>query len=225
MTNILKRSDSDVIKRRFERDAVAFDAIYNVSKSEFSSWFNKAFRKPIFERCDITFQVLGDLSNKSVLDVGCGSGVYSTQCAMNGAARVKGIDFSASMLELAKKRADTHHMSTVCEFELIDFLQMKEDEQFDFAIVMGVFDYLPDPLIFLKKLKAVTKHRIVASFPGHSLIREPLRKLRYLLTSKGRVHFYTYQEIQNLAEIVEFRRVEIRPMQTGSGFVLIADVC
>lgn len=212
-----------IVKQRFERDAVAFDAIYD-TQHEFSGWFNRYFRKPIFERYDTTFEVMGDLKDKSVLDVGCGSGVYSIQCAVNGAKWVKGIDFSAPMLEIAQKRARTQEVTHACEFELNDFLQMEANEPFDFSIAMGVFDYLADPLTFLKKLKAVTKGKVIASFPGHSAIREPLRKLRYLLTSKGRVFFYTQEDIAKLAEQVGFSHVEIRPIQTGSGFILIASV-
>lgn len=212
-----------IVKQRFERDAVAFDAIYD-TQHEFSGWFNRYFRKPIFERYDTTFEVMGDLQGKSVLDVGCGSGVYSIQCAVNGAKWVKGVDFSAPMLEIAQKRARTQEVTHACEFELNDFLQMEASEPFDFSIAMGVFDYLADPLTFLKKLKAVTKGKVIASFPGHSPIREPLRKLRYLLTSKGRVFFYTKEDIAKLADQVGFSHVEIRPIQTGSGFILIASV-
>lgn len=223
MTHELPDNNSAIIKKRFERDAAAFNAIYD-KKSEFSGWFNQVFRKPIFERYDITFQSLGNLTGKTILDVGCGSGVYATQCALNGATRVKGIDFSEPMLDIARNRAESHQVTHICDFEAKDFLTMPAQEQFNFAIVMGVFDYLADPLTFLKKLKLMTKDRIVASFPGHSLLRQPLRQLRYLLTTKGKVYFYRYQDIAALAQQVAFRQVEIRPMITGSGFVLIADV-
>lgn len=223
MTTLNTQQHTETIKRRFERDAAAFDAIYDTNKSEFSGWFNKTFRKPIFERYNITFEVLNNLQNKTVLDVGCGSGVYSAKLAMNG-ANVKGIDFSAPMLELAQKRATQHKVTDKCKFELNDFMKMDSSQQYDYSIAMGVFDYLPDPVPFLKKLKAVTRSKILISFPGHSLIREPLRKMRYLLTSKGRVHFYAYKDIQALVDQVGFKHAEIRPMQTGSGFVLIADV-
>ncbi len=218
------QTNSDVIKRRFERDAVSFDAIYDSQKSEFSGWFNKSFRKPIFERFDITFEKMGELKNKTVLDVGCGSGVYSAKCAMKGAEKVKGIDFSAPMLELAQKRAATQGVQQACDFELIDFLKMDVKEKYNYSIAMGVFDYLSDPLTFLHKLKAATKERIIISFPGHSWIREPLRKLRYFFTSKGRVFFYSLKDIERLVSNMQFRQVEIRPLKTGSGYILIADV-
>lgn len=223
MTNANRYDNSEATKKRFERDAAAFNSIYE-EKSEFSGWFNKNFRKPIFERYDITLESLANIENKTVVDVGCGSGVYSVQLALNGAARIKGIDFSEPMLEIARRRAKSNRVTHICDFECIDFLQVNETEKYNYSIAMGVFDYLTDPLTFLKKLKNVTTDRIVASFPGHSLIREPLRRLRYMLTSKGQVYFYTKQDIQNLTDIVQFKHVEIRPIKTGSGFVLIADV-
>lgn len=212
-----------IVQLRFERDAAAFDSIYG-TQHEFAGWFNRLFRKPIFERYDITFEEMGNLDGKSVLDVGCGSGIYSMQCALKDANHVKGIDFSAPMLAIAKERAKQHQLDAKCSFELIDFMHMNDIETFDFAIVMGVFDYLAEPLPFLKKLKRMTRGKVIVSFPGHSLIREPLRKLRYLFTSKGKVFFYTKADIERLARETQFSTVEIRPMQTGSGFVLIARV-
>lgn len=215
---------TEVIKKRFERDAIAFDAIYDRDKSEFSTWFNKVFRKPIFERYDVTFQEMGDLKNKTVLDVGCGSGVYSIQCAMNGAESVKGIDFSQPMLDIAIQRAKENKVADICQFELNDFLQMDLKERFNFVIALGVFDYLIDPYPFLKKMKLAAKTKIIASFPGYSLIRTPLRKLRYLITAKGKIHFYDYEEIKSLVDKVQFSNAEIRPLKTGSGYVLIAEI-
>ncbi len=223
MAHISEKDNSDSTKKRFERTAAAFNAIYD-DKSEFSGWFNKTFRKPIFERYDITFESMGDLKNQSVLDVGCGSGVYAVQCARDGASLVKGIDFSDPMLQIAKNRAQTHQVAHICQFQDIDFLYLDVKDQYNFSIAMGVFDYLTDPLTFLRKLKKVTKNRIIASFPGHSLIRAPLRKIRYLLTSKTHVYFYSRQDIQKLIDEVKFRQTEIRPLKTGSGFILIADI-
>lgn len=215
--------NSAAIKKRFERDARAFNAIYDEKKSEFNTWLNRTFRKPIFERYEIAFEKMGNLRNKTILDVGCGSGVYTVQCALNGATKAKGIDFSQAMIKLAEKRAEDYGVNPRCQFELQDFLKMENKEQFDFTLAMGVFDYLANPSLFLKKLKIVTRQKIIASFPGHSLIRKPLRKMRYYFARNGRVFFYSYQDLKKLIQDVHFASVEIQPLETGSGFILIAN--
>lgn len=48
--------------------------------------------------------VLGELHGKSVLDIGCGSGVYSRLLRERGAERVVGIDESAGMIDHARDR-------------------------------------------------------------------------------------------------------------------------
>src|SRR5206468_2023792 len=107
------------------------------------------------------------------------SGVYSVDFARRGASRVLGIDFSQNMLDLARKEAELHGVASRCEFVTANFLEVDLAKEFDVAIAMGVFDYLPDPVTFLRKMAAATRGIIIASFPGHSLIRKPARRLRY----------------------------------------------
>ncbi len=49
-----------------------------------------------------TFKLLGDVKNKKLLDIGCGSGIYAKQLSRKGAI-VKGFDVSAKMLAIARK--------------------------------------------------------------------------------------------------------------------------
>jgi len=50
---------------------------------------------------DAVLQAVGDVSGKTVLDLGCGSGFLSVLMAKRGAARVIGIDVSEDQLEIA----------------------------------------------------------------------------------------------------------------------------
>ena len=210
------------VRDRFERDARSFDAIYRLERSAFSRWFNTTFRKAVFERYDITFQQVGSVAGKSVLDIGCGSGIYSVDFARRGARRVLGVDFSGNMLELARQEAAKHD-ANACEFLQANFQELEVAEPFDIAIAIGVFDYLPDPQTFLNKMSAVTTEMVIASFPGHSIVRERARKLRYAITGKGSVYFYTDAEVRKLAEGAGFRSYELIPIRTsGTGFVLVA---
>lgn len=48
------------------------------------------------------FKALGDISGRSVLDVACGTGLYSRRFKQRGARRVVGLDNSVGMIEYAR---------------------------------------------------------------------------------------------------------------------------
>lgn len=213
------------VRLRFERDALSFDAIYRLERSAWSRWFNTTFRKAVFDRFDITFHEAGDVSGKNVLDIGCGSGVYSVDFARRGAAQVVGVDFSRNMLDLAREEAARHGVAERCRFIEGNFLEIELAKEFDVAIAIGVFDYLEDPLTFLRKIVATTRGRFIATFPGHSLVREPARKLRYRLSGRGTVHFYSAADVQRLADATGVAHTKLIPLTTsGGGIVLVAEV-
>src|SRR5207253_150841 len=80
-----------------------------------------------------------------------------------------------------------------------NFLDAQLPNDFDVTIAMGVFDYLPDPVTFLRRMASVTRGQIIASFPGHSLIRERARRLRYSLSGRGVVFFYSEDDVRRVA--------------------------
>jgi ubiquinone/menaquinone biosynthesis C-methylase UbiE len=61
---------------------------------------------------NITLDLVGDVRNQRVLDVGCGTGRYCELLAKRG-AKVVGIDPSSKMLEHAKRKITPN-----CKFEL-----------------------------------------------------------------------------------------------------------
>jgi 2-polyprenyl-3-methyl-5-hydroxy-6-metoxy-1,4-benzoquinol methylase len=222
MQATMKDASRDEVRHRFEWDAKNFDAIYRLERSRASRWFNQLFRKAVFQRYDITFAQAGNVTDKSILDIGCGSGIYAVDFARRGAKRVLGVDFSGNMLTIAREEAERQHVDEICEFRQADFSEATFEETFDVSIAMGVFDYLPNPAPFLKKMASVTRGKVIASFPTHSLLREPARKLRYKLTRRGTVHFYDQRDIEALASGAGFKSYEmVRMNSSGGGYVLV----
>ena len=220
----MTRSHTEIVRRRFDRDAQSFDAIYRADGSRVSRWFNRVFRKAIFERYEITFAEAGDVAGRAVLDVGCGSGVYSVDFASRGARRVVGIDFSANMLALAEQQAAAHGVADRCEFRREEFATSTIDETFNISIAMGVFDYLSEPAAFLHKMALLTTGKVIVSFPGHSLVREPVRALRYRVSSKGKVVFYSEADVHRIAAAAGLRRCRVIPISSsGTGYVLVGE--
>src|SRR5580692_10853757 len=155
--------DLDGVRHRFEWDAENFAAIYRLERSPWSRAVNRVFRKAVFQRYEITFREAGDVAGKSILDIGCGSGIYAVDFARRGAKRVLGVDFSGNMLRLAREEATRRGVDEICDFRQADFSEAAFDEAFDVAIAMGVFDYLPDPAPFLQKMASVTRGKVIAS--------------------------------------------------------------
>ena len=58
--------------------------------------YREHFNNPAF------FEFIGDLSGKTVLDVGCGEG-YNTRLLARSGARMTGVDISQRMIELARQ--------------------------------------------------------------------------------------------------------------------------
>ncbi|MBA3819649.1 MAG: class I SAM-dependent methyltransferase [Deltaproteobacteria bacterium] len=212
------------VQHRFEWDATNFDAIYS-SDTLPTRWFNRLFRKAIFVRYDTAMSEAGDVAGKAVLDIGCGSGVYSTEFAKRGARRVLGIDFSAPMLEIARASAKRMNLEASTDFVQAEFLSHDfKDEKFDVSIAMGVFDYLEQALPLLTKMASVTRGKVIASFPKYSLVRGTARRLRYRLTKRGDVFYYEPREVDQLAERAGLKRHKLIHMgSSGGGVVLVGD--
>jgi SAM-dependent methyltransferase len=72
---------------------------YNVIAEKYKESKKLLFRKHIEEHT--IFQVLGDVTGKSILDLACGEGVYARKMKQRGAAQVVGVDLSERMIDLA----------------------------------------------------------------------------------------------------------------------------
>ncbi len=90
--------------RFFNNFADAFDTFYDGKRSPTMQWVDQRFRRDMFVRFSLTFEFLGDLEGKRVLDIGCGSGPYLVEALKRGAAQAVWIDPAPRMQELARRR-------------------------------------------------------------------------------------------------------------------------
>lgn len=94
--------------------------------------FNDVIETPIIT------EMLPDLRNKRILDIGCGMGQHAMQYAKSGAMSVLGIDISENMLEYAWKHNSTDNITyRKMAFEDLDHLK----EKFDVITSSLAFDY------------------------------------------------------------------------------------
>jgi len=154
-----------------------------------------------------------------VLDLGCGSGRVGEEVLEAGAAEYVGVDFSEPMLELARTRlARFGDRARLIE---ADFMAVPLDGTFDVVLALGVFDYLTDPARLVGKVSALCSGVMVASFPRWSLVKGPLRKLRYEVINNCPVFNYTERELRLMFGAAGFGKVDF--LHRGrSGFVVRA---
>jgi len=176
----------------FHQYAGDFDAIYGNQNGPFNSVINRLFRKSMRLRFEKSIAGCDPIAGRSVLDVGCGPGHYSITLAQRGAARVVGIDFAEGMLQLATEHAKKVGVGDACKFMVADFYTYPSEEQFDYVIVMGFMDYMPDAEKVVAKVLSLTRDKAFFSFPVAGGILGWQRAMRY----KKRCDLFLYTEEQ-----------------------------
>ena len=199
----------------FNGFAETFDTIYDRKRNLFMRWVDCTFRSDMFVRYALTFDALGDLQGKTILDIGCGSGPYIVEGLKQGACLVTGIDPAPNMLSLARLRLQH------CRFgdERCALLEQKfpggSIEPHDHAIVMGVMDYVENSARFLTALRPLIRQSAVVSFPSKHWFRTPFREMRYRLR-RCPVYFYDEPRIRKLCVTAGFTSIDINKIP-GAG--------
>jgi putative methylase len=63
------------------------------------------YQTPAAIAADILFLAYEDVHNKEVVDLGCGTGIFSIGCSLLGAKKVVGIDIDEKAIEIARRKA------------------------------------------------------------------------------------------------------------------------
>jgi ubiquinone/menaquinone biosynthesis C-methylase UbiE len=148
-------------------------------------------------RFHATLALLGDVRGKTILDAGCGTGVYTIYLTRLG-AKVSAIDFSGKMLERTRENARAAGLEPTGIIQG-DFMEYDFGQEFDHVLAIGVFDYVsPDwRTACMKRLAALAKYSVIATFPKLLTPQAPLRKL-WFLGKKARLYFYTAPQVHRL---------------------------
>jgi len=188
------------VRNYFERHADRFDSFYKEEKRNFVQQLaHVTLRRPgMVRRFQATTEILVNVEGKTILDMGCGSGIYSIYFAKKG-AEVTGIDFSPGMVSLARRNADIEGCRV--DFIVNDLLKYETGEKYDYSLLIGVFDYVKkdETQRYFEKTIALTRRTIVATFPKRFAFQMPIRYV-WLKRQNCPVYFYTRKQIERIAD-------------------------
>lgn len=215
------KNEIEIQRNFWNNEADAFEKIYSHEKSKLSTMLDQIFRKDMYERFVFTIKNCEPIKGRSFLDVGCGNGLYSFELAKKGAARVLGIDISPVMIGRCRDYSRKEGVEDRVTFMQTDLLEYDGTERFDVSYGIGLFDYISDPLPVLRKMRELSKDKVIGAFPRFWTWRAPIRKAR--LTMKGcPVFFYTKKRIDELMKAASFSSWEIT--QVGKLHCVVARV-
>lgn len=193
----------------FHRKIQDFDDIYRDDKPGLISFLNRTIRASVRLRFDLAFKMIGDISGKSVLDIGCGSGRYMFESIRRGAAKAVGLDAAAGALAMAGKMASDFGVADHVEFIETDFMDFDTDKKFDIVFAVGYFDYIFDPVTHLKKMSGLSNGILYASFPKLWSPLSAIRKIRLAL-NRCPVRYYSKGRIRKIMREADITNYEIR---------------
>ncbi len=132
---------------------------------------------------EYAFHLLGDVRGKTVVDLGCGSGINSLILARRG-ARVIGVDISESLLRMALKRATANQLEQSTHFVASSAhdLSLKE-ESADVVLGIAILHHLDLRLIADETWRLLKKG-------GRAIFQEPIRNSRVLRALRRAVPYH-----------------------------------
>jgi SAM-dependent methyltransferase len=204
------------VRTRFRQKAQQFDDLYEDERA-----LVRLLRPGLLRRRNLALETVRAYSNPRLLDVGCGSGRIGEFVLDAGAGHYVGVDFSEPMIELARSRLA--RFGDRVELLLDDFLSAQVEGPFEVILGLGLFDYVAEPERFTRRMFSLCAPggRVVGSFPAFSLVKGPIRKVRYEWLGGCPIFNYTRPGLEQLFGASGFAHVEI--MAPGrSGFLLRA---
>jgi SAM-dependent methyltransferase len=175
----------------------------------------------LFRRRQLAIETVRSYERPRILDVGCGSGRIGELALDAGASEYLGVDFSEPMIELARARLE--RFGARANLVVADFLSAEIEGVFVVILALGLFDYLPEPHRFSARMFELCAPGgcVVGSFPAWSLVKGPIRKVRYELIGDCPIFNYTRRELELMFGASGFARVEIAS-PGRSGFLVRA---
>lgn len=122
---------------------------------------------------EYSYHLLGDVTGKTVVDYGCGTGENSVHIAHHG-GNVKGIDISPELIELAKERVKINNVADKTEFMVGSAYEMPlPDESVDVVLGLAILHHLDLELASKEVFRVLKKG-------GRAIFQEPVRNSKFV---------------------------------------------
>jgi ubiquinone/menaquinone biosynthesis C-methylase UbiE len=131
---------------------------------------------------EYAFHLLGDVSGKSVLELGCGSGEYTVILARRG-ARVCALDISEALIQVARQRLQSNGIDEEVELCVASAYEIPlPDESIEVVFGMAILHHLElEP--------AAREVRRVLRKGGKAIFKEPVRNSKLLAWMRNLVPY------------------------------------
>ncbi len=131
---------------------------------------------------EYAYHLLGDVSGKTVLDYGCGSGENSVLAVDHG-AKVIGIDISPDLIALARKRSELHSVEQNVEFRVGSAHELPLDDQsVDVVFGKAILHHLDLKLSSREVFRVLRKG-------GKAIFLEPVRNSKFIRFVRGLIPY------------------------------------
>jgi len=122
---------------------------------------------PFIIRLQKTLNLLEDIDNKKICDLGCGTGVL-IPFILKKNGNYTGIDFSKRMLDTIRSKYQKEINDKKVDLLLSDFKNLDQTRKYDILIGLGFMEYFDEPKKIVKKLYNIISNegRIILSFPN-----------------------------------------------------------
>ena len=125
----------------------------------------------------VSQNIPNDLTNKTVLDIGCTDGFYSYLCESRNAKKVVAIDlemFDSAKYEKAREQNPNNFeilkeiLGSQIEYKKLSIYDIEElDQKFDYVLMYGIYYHLKDLVLALNKVSNIVTDSVFLS--GHIL--------------------------------------------------------
>jgi toxoflavin synthase len=175
-----------------------YDLLASLTEATAAAPLRKHFEEHSF------FEALGDVRGQSVLDIGCGTGLYTRRLKQRGAATVLGLDASAGMIEYARHLESLQPLGI--EYVVKDAADAGGVGRFDVVTATYLLHYAPSREAMSGMCRSIHE----ALVPGGRLVSICLAP-EINLTDPGYYHPYGFEMASRGGEGAEVTMTSVMP--------------